>query len=64
MTLEWRPGKTKDEKEQLLSNIFFAKTFFPIVEKIISKKTSNSLTLICWIVGFHLNGTLVDISSV
>ena len=33
MTLEWRPGKTKEEKEQLVSNISFAKTFFPVVEK-------------------------------
>ena len=33
MTLKWWPGKTKDEKGQLASNISFAKTFFLIVEQ-------------------------------
>lgn len=48
MTLKWRSDKTKDEKGQLVSNISFAKTFFPVVEKkIMNKKNSNSLTLIC-----------------
>ena len=41
MTLEWRPDKTKDEKGQLVSNISFAKTFFPIVEKKLCKTNNN-----------------------